>query len=283
MTLNRSDTLRPLEQRRGSMPLPLKHQLQRTEAVDEPDWPQLAAFEPSTKESCYSNSSDSVISSNSDLGSHVYKVVLLGESGVGKTALAGIFGGLEENFPHDMENAEDTYERTITVDEQQATLVLYDIWEQNNSCGWMQDNCMQMGDAFLLIFSVTDRESFDRAAKLCGKLIAQRQNQDIPIILVGNKSDLVRSREVSAEEGRTCAVSFNCKYIETSAALHHNTRKLFEGVVRQIKLRRDGKEEVHKRRESLTKKAKRFLQSLVTKNNKFFKQRSKSCHDLSVL
>lgn len=37
------------------------------------------------------------------------------------------------------------------------------------------------------------------------------------------------------------------------------------------------------RRESLTKKAKRFLANLVPRNAKFFKQRSRSCHDLSVL
>ncbi|XP_041434831.1 GTP-binding protein GEM-like [Xenopus laevis] len=37
-----------------------------------------------------------------------------------------------------------------------------------------------------------------------------RQAENIPIILVGNKTDLVRSREVSVEEGRACAVVFDC-------------------------------------------------------------------------
>lgn len=91
-------------------------------------------------------------------------------------------------------------------------------------------------------------------------------------------------------EGRGLAVMMNCKHIETSAALHHNTEELFEGVVRQIRLRRcrrEGdalsKEGAIGRRESLTKKAKRFLSSLVPRNGRFFKQRSKSCNDLSVL
>lgn len=91
-------------------------------------------------------------------------------------------------------------------------------------------------------------------------------------------------------EGRSLAVMMNCKHIETSAALHHNTEELFEGVVRQIRLRhcrREGdslrKEGTIGRRESLTKKAKRFLSSLVPRNGRFFKQRSKSCNDLSVL
>lgn len=95
----------------------------------------------------------------------------------------------------------------------------------------------------------------------------------------------------SLAEGRACAVVFDCKFIETSAALQHNVAELFEGVVRQIRLRRGGKEaRMHptpgqKRKESLTKRARRFLDRLVARNNSkvSLKVRSKSCHDLSVL
>lgn len=92
-------------------------------------------------------------------------------------------------------------------------------------------------------------------------------------------------------EGRACAVVFDCKFIETSASLHHNVHELFEGIVRQIRLRRDSKEtnerrrSFYKRKESITKKARRFLDRLVARNNKkmALKVRSKSCHDLTVL
>ncbi|KAJ1137340.1 hypothetical protein NDU88_003751 [Pleurodeles waltl] len=300
MTLNkreRPEVLPPLHRgslpvdprRRGSMPLPYKHQLRRAQAVDELDWPHVG--------SPHSGSSDSVLSSDSLPGGGLLKVMLLGESGVGKTALAGIFAGLEESQPQVLQSAEDTYERRILVDNEEATLVVYDIWESMDSCGWIQENCLQMGDAYVIVFSVTDRVSFNKVTELLLRLRTSRPNQDLPIILVGNKSDLVRSREVSREEGRSVAVMLNCKYVETSAALDHNTRELFEGVVRQIRLRRGETREEGEgrgpyplppalqegRRESLTKKAKRFLQNLVAKNSKFFKQRSKSCHDLSVL
>lgn len=92
-------------------------------------------------------------------------------------------------------------------------------------------------------------------------------------------------------EGRACAVVFDCKFIETSAALHHNVQALFEGIVRQIRLRRDSKEANARRqagtqrRESLGKKAKRFLGRIVARNSRkmAFRAKSKSCHDLSVL
>lgn len=81
---------------------------------------------------------------------------------------------------------------------------------------------------------------------------------------------------------------FDCKFIETSAALQHNVAELFEGVVRQLRLRRDGSEAGDQcratpaRQESLTKRARRFLGRLVARKVAL-KARSKSCHDLAVL
>ncbi|KAM4709285.1 GTP-binding protein REM 2 [Discoglossus pictus] len=291
MTLNKREKLGVLKhrgslplpgdaQRRGSMPLPYKHQLRRAQAVDELDWPSVN-----------SGSSDSVQSTDSNPELGVYKVMMLGDHGVGKTTLAGIFSGLEDTFPHEAEHPEDTYERNLLVDGEKTSLMVYDIWEQSGPRSWMQDNCLKMGDAFLLVFSVTDRSSFQSLPGLLLHLRTARPHRHIPIILVGNKGDLARSREVSMEEGRSLAVMLSCKYTETSAALHHNTQELLEGVVRQIRLRRQEGERSPQqpalltpvRRESLTKRARRLLQGLMGKHRGFFKQRSKSCHDLSVL
>uniref|UniRef100_A0A8C5RK51 GTP-binding protein n=1 Tax=Laticauda laticaudata TaxID=8630 RepID=A0A8C5RK51_LATLA len=224
-----------------------------------------------------SDSSDSVISSGSDSEGGLYKVMLLASTRVGKSISLVYLSG-------------NTYDRSIIVDGEEASLVVFDIWEQDES-QWLQNHCMKMGDAYIIVYSVTDKVSFEKASELRIQLRRARQTENIPIILVGNKSDLVRSREVSVDEGRACAVVFDCKFIETSAALHHNVKDLFEGIVRQIRLRKDSKEDNArrmantKRRESISKKAKRFLGKMVAKNNKkmAFKAKSKSCHDLSVL
>ena len=60
-----------------------------------------------------------------------------------------------------------------------------------------QDQCMQTGDAYLLLYSITDRASFLRASELRVTLRCHRPARHTPIILVGNKCDLVRRREVS--------------------------------------------------------------------------------------
>lgn len=94
-------------------------------------------------------------------------------------------------------------------------------------------------------------------------------------------------------EGRACAAVFDCKFIETSAAMQHNVWEAFHGIVRQLRLRRDP-EEVNKRRkrrsckvrrESIPTKARRLLDKMMAKKNPSvaFWLKSKSCHDLSVL
>ncbi|XP_008958462.3 GTP-binding protein REM 2 isoform X2 [Pan paniscus] len=181
--------------RRGSMPVPYKHQLRRAQAVDELDWPPQASS---------SGSSDSLGSGEAAPAQKdgIFKVMLVGESGVGKSTLAGTFGGLQGDSAHEPENPEDTYERRIMVDKEEVTLVVYDIWEQGDAGGWLRDHCLQTGDAFLIVFSVTDRRSFSKVPETLLRLRAGRPHHDLPVILVGNKSDLARSREVSLEAQR---------------------------------------------------------------------------------
>lgn len=215
-------------------------------------------------------------------------MVLLGDPGVGKTSLANAFAGIQERDLLE-QHGEAAYERTLLVDGEETTLLVLDTWEpeRRGEESWRRSQCLQVGNAYVIVYSITDRSSFESASELRIHLRRARQAEDIPIILVGNKSDLVRCREVSIEEGRACAVVFDCKFIETSAALQHNVDELFEGVVRQLRLRREGKESAssHRRKESLTKRARRFLDRMVARNSSkvALKARSKSCHDLSVL
>ncbi|XP_061687910.1 GTP-binding protein REM 1 [Syngnathoides biaculeatus] len=247
---------------------------------------QSASYHPGDKSLHYRAqwSSDSEDDSQAEPDG-VYRVVLLGDHGVGKSSLAGIFAGINDK---DEQPGEDTYERKLTVDGEETTLVVMDTWtnDRPDEGGRSGDEeaCLTWGSAYVVVYSVTDRRSFDAAAELRITLRRRRQADDVPIILVGNKSDLVRSREVALEEGRACAAVFDCKFIETSASLQHNVGELFEGVVRQIRLRQR-RPSCRGPQESLAQRARRFLDRLVPRNNRRVAVRvqSKSCRDLAVL
>uniref|UniRef100_A0A8C1XIQ0 GTP-binding protein n=1 Tax=Cyprinus carpio TaxID=7962 RepID=A0A8C1XIQ0_CYPCA len=248
----------------------------------------------SRSSSCSSTSSDSALSSESVTPASVgpFTVVLLGDNGVGKSALASIFAGASDSMGSECElYGGEVFEQTITVDGERATVTLLDTWDSQGEGSWTQERCLQTGDAFIIVYAITDRSSFLHASDLRIQLRRQREADRTPIILVGNKCDLVRCREVSISEGRSSAAVFDCKFIETSAAMQHNVWPLFEGIIRQLRLRRDSTENLtrrgslQKRRESLPKKAKRFISRMVAKKNKqaAFKLKSKSCHDLMSL
>ncbi|NWW51530.1 REM1 protein, partial [Pedionomus torquatus] len=278
---------------RASTPLPQPGVPGATSPA-EPCHPQLgySASEPGGRAAAPRDSWSSDSSGSSGSWEPPYRVVLLGDPGVGKTSLVNLFAGIQERDLLEQQGGA-TYERTLSVDGEETTLLVMDTWEpeQQGEESWGCSQCLQVGNAYVIVYSITDRGSFESASDLRIQLRHARKDEDIPIILVGNKSDLVRCREVSIEEGSACAAVFDCKFIETSAALQHNVAELFEGVVRQIRLRRRGKEACacaassHQRKESLTKRARRFLDRLVARNNSkvALKVRSKSCHDLSVL
>ncbi|NXI40495.1 REM1 protein, partial [Galbula dea] len=279
--------------RRASTPLPRPGGLGVT-SRSELCHPQLGhtSSEPGGKAKAPRGSWSSESSGSSGSPEPRYRVVLLGDTGVGKTSLLNVIAGVQERDLLEQHGGA-AYEHTLSVDGEETTLLVMDTWEpeQRGEESRSRRQCLQVGDAYIIVYSITNRGSFESASELRIQLRRARQAEDIPIILVGNKTDLVRCREVSVEEGRACAVVFDCKFIETSAALQHNVAELFEGVVRQIRLRRGGKEaHAHpvpgqKRKESLTKRARRFLDRLVARNSSkvALKARSKSCHDLSVL
>ncbi|KAM5305424.1 GTP-binding protein REM 1 isoform 2-T2 [Glossophaga mutica] len=299
MTLNTQQEAKTPLRRRASTPLPLSsrgHQPGLTAApstatqAQHPRLGQSASLNPPTQQPSPAPNGWSSDSSDSE-GSWeaLYRVVLLGDPGVGKTSLASLFAGKQERELQE-QLGEDVYERTLTVDGEDTTLVVMDTWEAERlDQSWSQEPCLQAGSAYVIVYSIADRGSFESASELRIQLRRTHQADHVPIILVGNKADLARCREVSVEEGRACAVVFDCKFIETSATLQHNVAELFEGVVRQLRLRRgdSGAREAPapRRRASFGQRARRFLARLTARSTRrrALKARSKSCHNLAVL
>jgi GTPase KRas len=96
---------------------------------------------------------------------------------------------------------------------------------------WIRD-----GDAFLILYSLTSRASFDAVNRFHEQILRVKEKaaSSIPIHIIGNKSDLgPEHREVAAEEGRALSGALGAAgFLETSAKDGNNTDEAFHGLVR---------------------------------------------------
>ena len=95
----------------------------------------------------------------------------------------------------------------------------------------INESYYKKADAALLVYDITKHTTFDEISNYyCGK-IKEICKKDIPIILLGNKTDIEDERNVSQEEGVALALSHNYKFKETSALKNENVADAFEALI----------------------------------------------------
>ncbi|BFZ19239.1 hypothetical protein BsWGS_22278 [Bradybaena similaris] len=164
-------------------------------------------------------------------GSSYFRVVIQGDEDVGKTSLTRQFSSSEYMGTYDVTSGEgDQTETTIVpvlLDGDESVMEFIDGVDAYHS-----DDVNV--DAYIVVFSIVDRNSFVVARDLARQLRVN-VGTDRAIILVGNKSDLVRKRQVPIAEAKDVATTYDCNYIETSAALNHKVDELVAGTLTQIR------------------------------------------------
>lgn len=81
----------------------------------------------------------------------------------------------------------------------------------------MREQYMRKGDGFLLVYSVTDKQSYENIVNFYTQILRVKDRDVYPMLLVANKVDLVHLRKVTEEQGRELAHRLGIPYIETSA------------------------------------------------------------------
>uniref|UniRef100_A0A8D0MFR9 Ras-related protein R-Ras2 n=1 Tax=Sus scrofa TaxID=9823 RepID=A0A8D0MFR9_PIG len=98
----------------------------------------------------------------------------------------------------------------------------------------MREQYMRTGEGFLLVFSVTDRGSFEEIYKFQRQILRVKDRDEFPMILIGNKADLDHQRQVTQEEGQQLARQLKVTYMEASAKIRMNVDQAFHELVRVI-------------------------------------------------
>lgn len=184
----------------------------------------------------------------------LYKLVVLGDGGVGKTALT-----IQLCLQHFVETydptIEDSYRKQVVIDGQPCMLEVLDTAGQEEYTA-LRDQWIRDGEGFVLVYSIASRSSFTRIKRFHHQiqrvkesvasspsypgspLSATNSQLPVPIMLVGNKSDRVTEREVSTQEGHALARELGCEFVEASAKNCINVEKAFYDVVRILRRQR---------------------------------------------
>ncbi|KAL8726605.1 MAG: hypothetical protein Q9166_006640 [cf. Caloplaca sp. 2 TL-2023] len=129
---------------------------------------------------------------------------------------------------------EDSYRKQCVIDEEVALLDVLDTAGQEEYSA-MREQYMRTGEGFLLVYSITSRQSFEEILTFQQQILRVKDRDYFPIIIVGNKCDLDAERQVSRKEGEDLARSFGCAFIETSAKSRINVENAFYNIVREIR------------------------------------------------
>ncbi|KAK4686523.1 hypothetical protein P7C73_g3602, partial [Tremellales sp. Uapishka_1] len=191
----------------------------------------------------------------------LFKITVLGDGGVGKTALTVQFtmSSFVETYDPTIE---DCYRKQWVVDDQPCLLEVLDTAGQEEYTA-LRDQWIRDGEGFLVVYSITSRSTFDRVEKIVERVLrvkddassgpydtaygrpANPRQQRTPIVIVGNKRDKPHERDVSTEEAKALAQHLGCDFFETSAKTNTNVEAAFKCLVRQIKIvKRGGAESV---------------------------------------
>ncbi|KTF80336.1 hypothetical protein cypCar_00034093, partial [Cyprinus carpio] len=162
----------------------------------------------------------------------LHKVIMVGSGGVGKSALTLQF--MYDEFVEDYEPTKaDSYRKKVVLDGEEVQIDILDTAGQEDYAA-IRDNYFRSGEGFLLVFSITEPESFSASSDFRVKA----EDDKIPLLLVGNKSDLEDRRQVSADEARTKADEWSVQYVETSAKTRANVDKVFFDLMREVRTKK---------------------------------------------
>uniref|UniRef100_A0A8C8VPV6 small monomeric GTPase n=1 Tax=Pelusios castaneus TaxID=367368 RepID=A0A8C8VPV6_9SAUR len=208
------------------------------------------------------------------------KLAVLGAGSVGKSAMIVRF--LTKRFIGDYEpNTGNLYSRLVHIEGDQVSIQVQD----TPGCIQVQEGfvqmldslsrCVKWADGFLLVYSITDYSSYQSIRPLFQHIRKVYPDSKRPILIVGNKADLLHARQVQTNEGLQLANELGSVFLEISTSEnYHGVCDVFQYLCKEVSKLNHHSSSGDKRRSSIIPRPKspnmqdlkrRFKQALSSK------------------
>ncbi|KAK4766192.1 hypothetical protein SAY87_007834 [Trapa incisa] len=171
-------------------------------------------------------------SSGSSRYDYAFKILLIGDAGVGKSSLLLSFIS-DSVLHHDVSPTigVDFKIKTMTAGGKKLKLTIWDTAGQERF-GIVTSSYYRGAHGIILVYDVTRRETFTNLSNIWAKEVELHStDQDCVKLLVGNKVDRESERAVTREEGMDLAAKYKCSFLECSARTMENVHQCFKELI----------------------------------------------------
>eukprot|EP01101_Sappina_pedata_P010993 TRINITY_DN70_c0_g1_i1.p2 TRINITY_DN70_c0_g1~~TRINITY_DN70_c0_g1_i1.p2 ORF type:complete len:221 (-),score=91.35 TRINITY_DN70_c0_g1_i1:105-767(-) len=164
--------------------------------------------------------------------SYLFKYIIIGDTGVGKSCLLLQFTDKRFHPVHDLTIGVEFGARMINISDQKIKLQIWDTAGQESFRSITRSYYRGAAGA-LLVYDITRRETFSHLTSWLEDA-RQHASSEMVILLIGNKNDLESKRAVSYEEGAQFARENDLIFLETSAKTSANVEEAFLTTAKKI-------------------------------------------------
>lgn len=157
---------------------------------------------------------------------YLFKLLLIGDSGAGKSCLLTRFADAVYSDGYISTIGVDFKIRTIELDSKVCKLQIWDTAGQERF-RTITSSYYRGAHGIILVYDVTDDESFQNIRYVWMREISRYGTDGVTTLLVGNKSDLVQQKVVSFVDGKEFADTYGMHFLEASAKTATNVDQAF--------------------------------------------------------
>ena len=161
---------------------------------------------------------------------YIFKVLLIGNSDVGKSSLILRYVDQIWNDVFVPTIGVDFKVKSLEVDKKMVKMQIWDTAGQERFRNVIS-SYFKGAHGILLIYDITSKDSFKELENWLGE-VEKKANSQVLKILIGNKCDLEDNREISKDEGEAFAMRNGMQFMETSAKDNTNVNEAFEALAK---------------------------------------------------